>query len=159
MELLKLTIILLVILVYWKFVYYPFHKKDYTPISFFALGGGLFFWGLYKFINESVTFSDIKTIYLLMCLFLTTSFFLLFIAIKKHTLKTDIDITLTWAKKTFPFLPYGFWMIISFPAIFFIQLATLDLLGPEHIALWGMIYLVWLASNYRLTKSFILENK
>jgi hypothetical protein len=154
---LKSLIILGAILLYWKFVYYPFHKKDYTPISFFILGGGLFFYGVYIFLIGNTTIQNIIVIYSTMCIFLLASFSLLFMAIRKHGLKTDIDITLTWAKKTFPFLPFWFWMIISFPAILFIQLATFDLMGEEHLILWGMIFLAWIFSNYRLARDFILK--
>jgi|APSaa5957512622_1039677.scaffolds.fasta_scaffold30499_1 hypothetical protein len=157
MDPLKSLIILGCMLLYWKFIYYPFHKKDYTPISFFVLGGGLFFYGCYGFIQGVSNFHNIKFVYIIMVIFLACSFSLLLIAIKKHGLKTDIDITLTWAKKTFPFLPFWFWMIISFPAIFFVQLATFDLIGAEHIAIWVMVFIAWVFSNFRLTRNYILR--
>jgi len=159
MELLKSLIIVAVVLIYWKFVYYPYHKKDYTPISFFFIGGGLFFYGLYLFFNERVIFSEISLVYYIMLGFLITSFTLLLISIKKSKLKTDIDITLTWAKKTFPFMPYWSWMIIAFPALFFILIATYGLLGQEHIAFWGMVFIAWIFSNLKLYKKHIRRGK
>lgn len=151
LNILKSLIIILFIILYWKFVYYPLHKKDYTPISFFVVGGILFFVGIYAFFfKKIINFENIKILYSILFIFLVVSFSMVVVGIKKHKLSSDVDITLTWAKRTFPFLPFWFWMIIAFPALFFVMVASNYLLGREHIVPWSMIFLAWVASNLRL---------
>ena len=157
-NLIKSIIILLVVLLYWKFIYYKYHEEDYTPFSFFSFGAILFFIGLYEFIRSNVIYSNITLIYGACLIFLVISFSLVIYGIKKRGLNKKVDITLTWTKKVFPFVPFWFWMIIAFPALFFIMLATYYLLGPEHIIFWAMVFLAWIASNVRLIRKILLTN-
>ena len=157
LNLIKSIIIIAIILFYWKFVYYRYHKKTYTPISFFVVGGILFFIGLYNFIKGNIVIKDIIILYSICLVFLVVSFSFVIYAIQKHGLKKDVDITLTWTKKIFPFLPFWFWMLIAFPAIFFIMAATYFLIGPEHAVVWLMIFLAWIKSNLRLYNKEIVK--
>ena len=153
---LKIALIILGVLLYWKFIYYKYHTKPITPFLYFSVGGLLTLYGIWLFfIQKTITTIQIIPIYATTLIFLIVSFYLVVVAVKKHKLKKEIDITLTWAKKNFNFLPYEFWMIISAPAIFFIMISTYYLLGEEHITLWAMILLAWIFSNYKLTKNYL----
>lgn len=158
LDVLKSAIIIAVVLLYWKFIYYPYHKRDYTPISIFIIGATLFFIGIYAFFFEkSVILSDVLILYSIFFLFLAVSFTEVLIGIHKHGLRKDVDITLTWAKRVFPFVPFWGWMIIAFPALFFIPVATLKILGPEHVVFWGMVFLAWVASGLKLYRKEIAK--
>lgn len=154
LDVLKSAIIIVIILLYWKFVYYKYHKK--APLSFFVIGGPFVIYGIYLFAKGLVTFSDVAAISYIVLFFLIISFSLVLVAIKRHGLKSDVDLTLTWARKTFPFLPYWFWMIIS-PVLFFFVVSTYWLIGREYVIFWGMIFLAWIFSNRRLYRKEIAK--
>jgi hypothetical protein len=158
LDVLKSVMIVLVVLLYWKFVYYKYHKNAITPISYFAIGALLVFIGFYAFFFEgSVTFENVRIIHYIIPAFLIVSFLMVIRGINKHGLDDDVDITLTWTRKTFPFIPFWIWMIIAFPALFFIAIATYAILGPEHIVFWSMIFLAWVASDRRLYQKRIAK--
>lgn len=150
--------IILAVLLYWKFVYYKYHEKDITPISFIVGGGALAIYGFYAYYFEkSISFNNIvPTIYIFLA-FAVFSFISLLFVVHKWGLHKGNDITLTWLKKTFPFVPYWFWMIAVLPAFFFIMIATYKFLAKEYILFWIMILLAWIRSNIRLYKNYILK--
>jgi hypothetical protein len=156
LDVLKSVSIVLIVLLYWKFIYYRYHKDSYTPISFFIVGGTLFFIGIYAFFFEnSVIFENIRILHYILPVFLIVSFAMVITGMHKHKLDSDVDITLTWTKKILPFIPFWFWMIIAFPVLFFVIIATYRLIGNEHVVIWSMIFLAWIASNRRLYKKRI----
>ncbi|VVB79641.1 Uncharacterised protein [uncultured archaeon] len=152
MDFVKGIIIILCVLIYWKLVYYKYHTKSITPFLFFFAGGASFFVGLWAVISNRINFQEILPIYYLVAGYMLFSFILVFVGISKKGLGKKVDITLTWAKKVFPIFPFYFWMLVAFPALFFIMLATLFFLGQEHIFFWAMVLLAWILSNYRLFK-------
>ena len=158
MNILKILLIILCVLLYWKFVYYKYHKRDFTPISYFIFGGILVILGIYFFAKGWVSFSNVRIIYLLMAFSLLGAFTLVSYGVKKKGLVKDVDITLTWAKKTFPKISYHFWLILAFPAIFFMIISTRHILGEEFIFFWLMILLAHTASNYRLYRYIKKKN-
>jgi len=158
LDVLKSAMIIIVILLYWKFVYYKYHKKAITPILFFLAGGISFFIGIYTLINHRVSFEDIKYVYYALMVFALFSFASVIYAVSKHGLNNDVDITLTWCKNVFPFVPYYFWMVVAiFPSFFFITFTTYYALGNEHVVLWAMIFIAWIRSNVRLYRKEVLK--
>jgi len=150
----KITLIIAGVILYWKFVYYKYHRKNFTPISLCIGGGILFLYGLYLFsIKKSVIFQDVATLYFILVAFIAISFVLTIIGISKHGLNKNIDITLTWAKKMFPFIPYYFYYVfIDLPVFFFMLVATYGTLGQEHVFFWSLVLLAWVASGIKLYK-------
>jgi hypothetical protein len=160
MDLVKIILIIAVVGLYWKFVYYKYHGKDFTPISLCVGGGILFIYGFYLFfIKKSVFFQDVAILYFIMLIFAAMSYTLTVIGISKRGLSKNIDITLTWIKKFFPHIPPYFWYVfVDVPAFFFVLVATYGILGQEHIFFWGLILSAWVVSGIRLFK-YIYKTK
>jgi len=157
MNFIKVIIIILFVLLYWKFIYYKYHRKPITPISFFIFFSTFGVFGIYLLLKNLIFVSDIIPIYTVLSVWTLVSWILVIIAKNKHRLNDNIDITLTWCTKKIPFIPYYFWMIITFPAFFLMMLSSRFILGPEHIFLWGLIFLAWVKSDYILIKKSILK--
>lgn len=149
MEYIKVAIIVLAFLLYWFFVYYRFHYHDFTPISLIVSGAALAIFGGFEFFKGNVAFSDINLVYFIGIFFLTVSYVLVGMGTKKHGLRKEIDIMMTFLHKGAKWLP-PFFAVLGYPAFFFIMAGTYKLLGPEHIFAWGMIFLAWTVSGIRL---------
>lgn len=124
-NILKSLIIIIVVLLYWKFVYYKYHRKNITPITLLtgALVSSLF--GLYElFINKSANFEDIKIIYFCILFWLIFHTIFILIGIKRHGLNKDIDITLTFLYSKFGKVFVIFTMIGSFILPIFMVFGT-----------------------------------
>ncbi len=153
----KEIIIVLVVILYWAFVYYPYHKRDYTPISIIVGGGILVFVGIYGFVSGIVSIYNILSIAITLLVLMGISFILLLIAIRKHGLKTDIDITLTWIKRKLGKSWVNVALIIAYPSLFFVIAGTYVLLGKEYYVLWIMIFAAYIISNVKLFVRYILN--
>lgn len=158
LNLVKSLIIIIVVLLYWKFVYYRYHRKLITPLSFVFVGGAIGLYGVYCWlIDKTVYYQNVKFLYFISVVFGIVSFSLVLVAMSKHKLKKDIDITLTWTDRILG-RPFVYFMIlIAFPAFFMIMLGTYVLLGKEHIILWIMIFLAWIASDIRLYRKEVMR--
>jgi len=154
----KSLAIILAVTLYWKFVYYKYHKKDITPISIFIGGIISIIIGFYGFfIDKSISFGDIIPVCAVSLVFLAFSFILIFIASRKYGLQKDIDITLTWIDKYLG----RFWVyaavVIAFPVFPFIIAGTYWLLGKEYIILWVLIGFAWFIDGPRILFRHILK--
>ena len=151
LNLVRSIIIILIILLYWKFVYYPYHKKNVNLSLFLSGTVILFFIGIYSFFfAKTVAFYDIAAIYSLIFIFMTGTVILEGISLKDHKLDGDVDLTLALFRQIMPFIPHWFWLIIAFPALFFIAAGTYTILGKEHVLFWAMIFIAWVFSDIRL---------
>lgn len=151
MEYLKILIIVAVILIYWAFIYYRFHRSDYTPISMLAGGLVLAAFGVYGLVNGKVFLSDISLVYFVLLIFLTGSCVLVGSGSRKRGLSKQIDVTMTFWKKKANWIP-RFFMVFTYPLFLFMMLGTRFLLGPEHVFAWGMIFLAWTVSGIKLIR-------
>src|SRR3989344_3997005 len=150
-EYLKPVLIVLTVLIYWIFVYYPYHYSNYTAISFIVGGGILFFIGIYSlFFEKSFGFKEIKALYLTVLAFSIVSEILILIAFIKHGFVEEIDITWFWVYQNLGFPIAIFAILMSFISYLFILAGTYRILGKEHVYLWGMILIAWFVSNVRL---------
>lgn len=153
LDVLKSAVIILVVLIYWKFVYYKYHKEDFTPISVGSASVILVCIGIYAlFFERSVVFAEISFLYYVLVVFLVGTCILEGIALSKHEMDKDIDITFSWLNRKLPFIPVWLWMTLAFPAFLFMIIATFKLFGKEYFVLWAMILLAWAASGVRLLK-------
>lgn len=152
MEHIRALVIIAAFLIYWALIYYRFHNHDYTPLSLVSAGAFLFFVGMHEFFIGKVTFFDIRWVYLVGVLFLVAAFSIVGIGAKKHGLKKQVDITLTFFNKVGGKGLMYFCLVIAFPAFFFIMAGSYYFLGQEHVFAWGMIFLAWIASSARLIK-------
>jgi len=158
MNLVLILTIIVAVLVYWRFVYYKYHEKDFTPISFLVVGVPLLFYGIYAFFFEkSVVLNDIKLIFIVGIIFLIIAFILDFIGIKKHGLKRKLDITLDWYNKIFGKKSICVLIILSFPGFLFLMAGTFRIFGQEHLFFWGLIFLAWVFSDIRLLKNYVIK--
>lgn len=151
LNILKSFIIILVIILYWKFVYYKYHKKDITPITLLSCALVSSIIGLYELlIDKQIKFQQISIIYFAILFWLVFHTIFILIGIKRHGLNKDIDITLTFIYNKFGKIFVIFTMIGSFILPFFMVFGTYFLLGREHIILLAMIFLAWIASGLKL---------
>ena len=158
LDALKSAVIILAVLLYWKFVYYKYHKKDFTPISFFVVGGCLVVYGFYAWYFEKiVSFENIKIIASIFLVFAAFSLSLVFFAIRRHGFIKEVDINLTWIKKHFGIVFAYLCIFLAFPVYVFIMLGTYRILGKECIIFWALIILAWAFSNIRLIKKGMLK--
>ena len=153
LEVLKSLAIILVVILYWKFVYYKYHKRDITPILFFVLGGALAIYGFYSwFFEKSVAFNDIAVLAYVFLAFAAISLSIVIIALRKHGFVKDVDITLTWIKKHFGKTIAYLCMPFALVIYVFIMFATYRILGKEYIIFWIMILGAWIKSGIVLLK-------
>ncbi len=158
MDWIKGTVVIIIILLYWRFIYYKYHEKNFTPLSFVLYGGFAGIIGFYSlFILKTVKFSDYNWLFYILAGFAAISFSLVLIGWKKHSLISGVDITLHWIDKVLgrPFVYIA--MLVTFPVFFFALAGSYTLLGKEHIFLWGMVILAWIKSNIRLFRHYILR--
>jgi len=156
LNLIKSLIIILVVLLYWKFVYYKYHKKPITPLLFAVLGSilaiiGFYFW----FMDKGVRFKEIIPLFYVLLLFITLSFIFALIGIKKYDLNPKIDITLSWVDKTFGRIFVYLTMIGTYPVLIFNMIATFILLGKEYVVFWMMIFVAWTISGTKVLRYLI----
>jgi len=158
LNLLKSLIIIIGMLLYWKFVYYKYHEAPGGPLNFivwmtiFGLAGA---YGL--LISKTLIFQNFKIVFIIfaLCYFLGT--ILVYTATKKHGLTKGIEITYNWIyRHTGKFFVY-LMLVLIYPILFFTIAGTSFILGPEHVILWTMIFLAWIRSGYKLAKNYILK--
>ncbi len=154
----KIIAIVLAIVIYWKFVYYPYHYSSYTPISFVVAGAVLFFAGIYGlFIKKDVKFKDLKYLYYVILFFAVVSEVFILLAVLKHGLLPGIDITWAWIAVNLGNIPLILIILLSFPVYLIMLAGTYKLIGKEHVFIWGMICLAWIVSNYRLFVTYVIK--
>jgi hypothetical protein len=151
MEYIKALIIIAAFLIYWVLIYYRFHYHDFTPISLIIGVATLAIFGGFEFFKGHVAFADVNVVYFIGAAFLTASYILVGIGAKKHGLRKEIDITLTFLHKRGKWFPRVF-APLGYLAFFFMMAGTYRLLGPEHIFAWGMIFIAWAVSGIRLSR-------
>jgi hypothetical protein len=157
LNLLKSFIIITLIILYWKFVYYKYHKNIITPLSFVvysAIIGGI---GFYEVIKGTIKFSDISLMFIIFSIWGLFSFFLVFVGWKKHGLIKKVDITLTFINKYFGRIFVYLAMIISFPVFYFDMAGSYYVFGKEYIIFWILILGAWIVSNIRLIRRAIIQ--
>lgn len=155
---LKEVIIILGVLIYWKFIYYKYHSSKNAALvllipSIIALGIGLYSY----FFEKNIFFSDIKIIYWILIILYTISLFLVFLAIRKHGIKPDIDRLSEWTYRIFGEEILFLGAISNYVLYFFILIGTYTILGREHIYLWIMIIGAWIVSQGKLFLRYVIK--
>ena len=113
--------------------------------------------GIYAFFKEkSVSFKEIKAIFIIVTLYEIATLVFILIAFLKHGLSHEIDLNFYWGVTTFGWY-YAIGQILSFIANFFVIIGTRRLLGKEHIYFWIMILIAWSLSGIRLFYNYILH--
>jgi len=156
LDLIKSLIIILVVILYWKFIYYKYHTKPITPILFAIFGlilasVGFYYW----FFKKIVLFKEIQPVGYILLLFITLSFIFILIGIKKHGLNPRLDITLSWVDKNFGRIFVYLTMIGTYPVLIFTMFTTFVLLGKEYIVFWIMIFIAWTISGIKVLRYLI----
>jgi len=149
-------------LLYWKFVYYKYHKRDFTPISVGFVSIALVSIGIYAYYFEgSITFKEIAALWFICVIFLIGACIFEGILLYKEgeKINKNIDITFTWLRKKMPFIPVWLYLLLSFPAFIFMLMATKRIFGEEYIILWIMVFIAWTFSTFRLNNYFFSRNK
>lgn len=141
-------------LTYTLFVFFPFHRKAFTPLSIIiasAIAGSL---GIASFIRKEVLFQQVSLVfYILASLIFASLFFGLFIY-KKGGI--GIDITLNYISKKFGMKAVYLFALILIPASLFVVYGTYSLLGKEHIFFWTVVFIFGSVSSLRTIKETIL---
>lgn len=154
----KPLLMFVVVVLYWIFVYYPYHYSAYTPISFVVAGTVLFFLGIYGiFIKKDVKFKDLKYLYYVILGFAVVSEIFILLAVHKHGLLSGIDITWAWIAERLGSAVAVLAAVLSFPVYYVMLAGTYKLLGKEHVYIWGLVCLAWTVSNIRLLIKFVIN--
>jgi len=153
---LKGIIIILIVLIYWKFIYYNHRTKDNAQFYVLIPAGIATLIGLYTyFFIERIAFSNINILFYTNVVYLSTGFILVFLASLKHGLKPKIDYTLSWFDKVFGRFFIYLSFIIAYPAFFFMITGTYKVFGEEHIYLWILILGAWTVSQTKLFLRYV----
>jgi len=154
----KIIAILVLVVLYWIFVYYPYHYFIYTPISGLVVAGACVVYGFYCFfIEKSVRFDDVRIVSYLISAMSVIMLIFVNLAITKHGLSNNVDIMLTFFRDYLGMSFAYVGMVIAWPCLLFVGIATYRIIGKEHIYLWVMLFLAWLASNVKLLINFVLH--
>jgi hypothetical protein len=160
LDVLKSALLILAMILYWKFVYYKHHTEDITPISMILAGGCLVVYGSYSWLKlGSVSFSDISVLAHIFLLLALISFFILILELRKHGFVKDVDITLTWIKRNFGEITAYLCILLVLPVYVMIMFGTYSIFGKEHVVLWAMVILAWIKSNIVLLRKNPLKSR
>ena len=149
-------IVVIFIIFYWKCVYYPHHESDAVPISLFLLGLFLGSIGLFYFLAGQITtpilMTNVIPVYTVFVLFMAAAYSLIYIGYKnkQNHINRHIDVFLSVMKKLKLWSIVPLLIAISFPLVLFIVMGTFILFGSDHIYIWGLVFIGWIASDIRL---------
>jgi hypothetical protein len=143
------------LLILWNFfVYFPFHKRPITLLTFILVLVPLIVGGAYLLIIKKVIFSNIRYISYFWFFSITMAFIIEFFACKKHSLE-EVDIFLGYCKRKI-----GFWIVpilIPLSSIVFLAfVSTYYIFGKNHFYAWIPIFIFWIISGIRLIKYRVL---
>ncbi len=149
-------IVVIFIIFYWKCVYYPHHTSDITPISLFLLGVFLYTASILSIFTGNMTIQTIVTYiiptYAVLAAFMVVSYSLIIIGMKdnKNHINKHIDISVTYVKKLGLGSFTHIFMAISIPLAIFLVIGSYVVFGPDHVYVWAILFIGWIASNARL---------
>lgn len=157
LNLIKSLIIILAVLLYWKFVYFKYHKAPWGPLNFVFFIGIFSSIGAYAFFSESVVFQDFKNVFIVYAAFYFISTLLVYTAYKKHGLTSKIEITYSWIYWNFGKSAVYFVLILIYPALFFTIAGSRLIFGPEYIIIWILIFFAWIRSDIKIVRNYIFR--
>lgn len=156
MYMIKEATIIILVLIYWKFVYYNHRTKNNAQFYVLIPAMIITLIGLYTyFFIGGVDFNIINVLFYINAIYLTMGFVFVYLACLKHKLKPKIDYTLSWIDKTLGRFFIYVAVVISYPAFFFMLIGTFSVFGKEHVYLWIMILWAWTVSQIRLFLRYV----
>lgn len=155
---LKAIFIILIVLIYWKFVYYKYHNTRQGALVLFIPSVISIIIGLYSYFFEDIfILSSIFIIYFIVLLYYLLGLIFIYISSKKHGLSKRIDVLAKWTDTRFGRVLLVITSIVSIPLLFFSVVGTYYLFGVEHIYLWIMIFFAWTRSGIRLVRNYVMK--
>jgi hypothetical protein len=148
--------IVLTIILYWIFIYYPYHYSVYTPIGAAVIGTLLVGLGFYSlFIKKEIKFKQIRREYFIFLALMLISDICVIIASLDFGLIPQVDITLAWLRDNFGLVLTIVFELLSYPFFVLIFAGTYKILNKEHFYLWLLVFLAWTVSIARLFVNYV----
>ncbi len=155
---LKEVLIILAVLLYWKFIHYKYHQSKYGGFIALIPTTIAIIVGLYSyFFEKNILLFHFFVIYSIVAVYYLIGVIFISIASKKHGLSNKIDVIAEWTVRVFGKTFYAFALIVSLFLLFFSVVGTYRILGFEHIYLWAMIILAWSRSGIKLFRNYVIK--
>ena len=154
LSMLKIFLIILAVLVYWKFIYYKYHNSKNGALVLIIPSAISMIVGLYAYSFENIfILYHMFVIYFIILFYYITGIILIYHASKKKGLNNKIDVLSEWVTRVFGRVLFIIGVIIVFPLLLFSVVGTYRIFGFEHIYLWIMIFFAWSRSGIKLFRN------
>ena len=147
-------LIVIGVLLYWVFVYYPFHYTIFTAIFMITSVSVLSIIGGYYLLIREIELKDVEPIVFLCFVGHLISIIFIFYFSLNYGMSERVDITFSFIYHAFGLLPAVIIALMFFPAIVFLAIGTRKIFGEEYIYFWMMVLLAWIASGFKLIYRF-----